>query len=267
MDLELSPEVSEDLEPVFVSRQKSQRFGIKPSTHLNTTPPLPDLGRAYPRLDPIDLNQGVSPRDVNVLATSLAIGPVTPAVTQTNVETPQETPAATTEQEEYVPPSKTAKSMLDHQWLLLKQARQAGNKPMMRTAINQAISTQELLTSLVGHKEMIRLSVVNPQTSVQPHHAPHQFQQGNNPTNNPAQAPRTRQPIPEITFLGRTHSVTQEPLLTPPPPQIQLPTTHQHINPKPINNRSTPSTPILTFLVSNRMDTAAAEDGDKPIRP
>ncbi|KAH9452497.1 hypothetical protein Pst134EB_016449 [Puccinia striiformis f. sp. tritici] len=157
-------------------------------------PPLPDLGRTYSRPDPIDLNQGVSPRDVNTLATSLALAssastpvpahidrlvlnrsqstapplipiptienrPMTPAVTQTNAETHQETPVTTTEEEEYVPPSETAKSMLDHQWLLFERARQAGNEPLMRTAINQAISTQELLTSLVGHEEMIRLSV------------------------------------------------------------------------------------------------------------
>ncbi|POW03246.1 hypothetical protein PSHT_11794 [Puccinia striiformis] len=324
-------------------------------------PPLPDLGRTYSRPDPIDLNQGVSPRDVNTLATSLALAssastpvpahidrlvlnrsqstapplipiptienrPMTPAVTQTNAETHQETPVTTTEEEEYVPPSKTAKSMLDHQWLLFERARQAGNEPLMRTAINQAISTQELLTSLVGHEEMIRLSVgwsaqeeltflktsrreatnrttpmpvqsqvvpmevltphiptANPHTSVQPH----QFQRGNNPTNNPSRAPRTRRQTPDITFLGCTHSVTREPLLPPHPPQIQPPTLHQvyqeqpviirpamhpqtYANPAyqpPINQQPYyPQHPILTRLIPNHMDKAAAEDGDEPIR-
>ncbi|KAI9602938.1 hypothetical protein H4Q26_002246 [Puccinia striiformis f. sp. tritici PST-130] len=196
-----------------------------------------------------------------------------PRVTQTNAETHQETPVTTTEEEEYVPPSETAKSMLDHQWLLFERARQAGNEPLMRTAINQAISTQELLTSLVGHEEMIRLSVgwsaqeeltfletsrreatnrttpmpvqsqvvpmevltphiptANPHTSVQPH----QFQRGNNPTNNPSRAPRTRRQTPDITFLGCTHSVTREPLLPPHPPQIQPPTLHQVYQEQPV---------------------------------
>ncbi|POW11562.1 hypothetical protein PSHT_08412 [Puccinia striiformis] len=128
------------------------------------------------------------------------------------------------------------------------------------------------------------IPTANPHTSVQPH----QFQRGNNPTNNPSRAPRTRRQTPDITFLGRTHSVTREPLLPPHPPQIQPPTLHQvyqeqpviirpamhpqtyanqHINPQSINNRTTPSTPILTRLIPNHMDKAAAEDGDEPIRP
>ncbi|KAI9615718.1 hypothetical protein KEM48_005491 [Puccinia striiformis f. sp. tritici PST-130] len=70
----------------------------------------------------------------------------------------------------------------------------------------------------------------NPHTSVQPH----QFQRGNNPTNNPSRAPRTRRQTPDITFLGRTHSVTREPLLPPHPPQIQPPTLHQVYQEQPV---------------------------------
>ncbi|KNE87080.1 hypothetical protein PSTG_19545 [Puccinia striiformis f. sp. tritici PST-78] len=74
------------------------------------------------------------------------------------------------------------------------------------------------------------IPTANPHTSVQPH----QFQRGNNPTNNPSRAPRTRRQTPDITFLGCTHSVTREPLLPPHPPQIQPPTLHQVYQEQPV---------------------------------
>ncbi|KAI9605760.1 hypothetical protein H4Q26_004126 [Puccinia striiformis f. sp. tritici PST-130] len=98
-------------------------------------PPLPDSGRTYPLPDPINLNQGVSPRDVNPMATALALAssastpvpahierlewnrpqstapplipiptvvnrPTTPAVIPTPVETHSENQAPTTNSEE-----------------------------------------------------------------------------------------------------------------------------------------------------------------------
>ncbi|KAI9624115.1 hypothetical protein H4Q26_016978 [Puccinia striiformis f. sp. tritici PST-130] len=68
-------------------------------------------------------------------------------------------------------------------------------------------------------------------------HLPTTNQQNQGPTiapNNQAPTHRTLHPTPEITYLGRTHSVTREPLPQPPPPRIQPPSTHQAYQNQPI---------------------------------
>ncbi|KAI9619605.1 hypothetical protein KEM48_006251 [Puccinia striiformis f. sp. tritici PST-130] len=68
-------------------------------------------------------------------------------------------------------------------------------------------------------------------------HLPSTNQQIQGPTiasNNQAPMHRTLRPTPEITYLGRTHSVTREPLPQPPPPRIQPPSTLQAYQNQPI---------------------------------
>ncbi|KNF00894.1 hypothetical protein PSTG_05786 [Puccinia striiformis f. sp. tritici PST-78] len=257
-------------------------------------PPLPDLERTHTQQDPIDLNMGVSPREVNPLATSLALAssastpvpayinrlewnrpqstappliplpivpnqPTTPATNSAPPEIPTENRPEGTAEIPYVPPSELAKAMLDNQWYLFERARESQNIPLMRTALEQAISTQDLLTNLIGREQMLQVSEgwsarvemdyletshrsnTNPPgqtlvpTQAEPMvlstpHLPTANQQYLRPTpalNNQAPTYRTRRPTPDITYLGRTHSVTCEPLPPPPPPLIPPPTTHQ----------------------------------------
>ncbi|KAI9620002.1 hypothetical protein H4Q26_013984 [Puccinia striiformis f. sp. tritici PST-130] len=160
------------------------------------------------------------------------------------------------------PPSELAKTMLDNQWYLFKRARESQNVALMRTALEQAISTQALLTNLIGRDEMLRVSegwsarvemdfletslrdqnnLTAPTQAVpmvmSTPHLPSTNQQNQGPTiapNNQAPMHRTLRPTPEITYLGRTHSVTREPLPQPPPPRIQPPSTLQAYQNQPI---------------------------------
>ncbi|KAI9624279.1 hypothetical protein KEM48_009021 [Puccinia striiformis f. sp. tritici PST-130] len=160
----------------------------------SSLPPLPETGRTYSPQGPIDFNQGVSPKDINQYATSLALAssrstpvpmhverlrqdrpPVLqpaliPIPTEENrqerpttalalSENHQEPQVSSTGEEPYIPPSAIATTMLDQQWTLFQRAQQSRNVPVMRTALQQAISTQELLLHLVGHEEMLRVSL------------------------------------------------------------------------------------------------------------
>ncbi|KAI9623189.1 hypothetical protein H4Q26_014685 [Puccinia striiformis f. sp. tritici PST-130] len=181
-------------------------------------------------------------------------------------ESSQENQGSSTGEEPYIPPSAIATTMLDQQWNLFQRARQARNVPLMRTALQQAISTQELLTNLVGHEEMLRVSlqwiardemnlleqsVQNDamQLSTTPASSPTVPMVMSTPhlpgMNNTAPVPTTnvirhvqrqnmRRPTPEITYLGRTHSATRVPLTPPPPPLIPPPTTHQVYQNQPV---------------------------------
>ncbi|POW08278.1 hypothetical protein PSHT_09592 [Puccinia striiformis] len=181
-------------------------------------------------------------------------------------ESSQENQGLSTGEEPYIPPSAIATTMLDQQWNLFQRARQARNVPLMRTALQQAISTQELLTNLVGHEEMLRVSlqwiardemnlleqsVQNDamQLSTTPASSPTVPMVMSTPhlpgMNNTAPVPTTnairhvqrqnmRRPTPEITYLGRTHSATRVPLTPPPPPLIPPPTTHQVYQNQPV---------------------------------
>ncbi|KAI9610787.1 hypothetical protein KEM48_004729 [Puccinia striiformis f. sp. tritici PST-130] len=272
-------------------------------------PPLPDSERTHTLQEPIDLNMGVSPRDVNPFATSLALAssastpvpayidrlewnrpqstaqalvpirpqstapplipiptvsnqPVTPATNPAPLENHTENRARDAEEEAYIPPSELAKTMLDNQWYLFERARESQNVALMRTALEQAISTQALLTNLIGRDEMLwvsegwsaRVEMDFLETSLRDQnnltaptqavpmvmstpHLPSTNQQNQGPTiapNNQAPMHRTLRPTPEITYLGRTHSVTREPLPQPPPPRIQPPSTLQAYQNQPI---------------------------------
>ncbi|KAI9607972.1 hypothetical protein H4Q26_005424 [Puccinia striiformis f. sp. tritici PST-130] len=188
--------------------------------------------------------------------------PVTPATNPAPLENHTENRARDAEEEAYIPPSELAKTMLDNQWYLFKRARESQNVALMRTALEQAISTQALLTNLIGRDEMLRVSegwsarvemdfletslrgqnnLTAPTQAVpmvmSTPHLPSTNQQNQGPTiapNNQAPMHRTLRPTPEITYLGRTHSVTREPLPQPPPPRIQPPSTLQAYQNQPI---------------------------------
>ncbi|KNE89415.1 hypothetical protein PSTG_17131 [Puccinia striiformis f. sp. tritici PST-78] len=165
--------------------------------------------------------------------------------------------------------------MLDQQWTLFQRARQSRNVPVMRTALQQAISTQELLLNLVGHEEMLRVSlqwiardelalleesIQNNATQSTP--TPAQTQTvpmvmstpvlpGMNQTHsargpvpnmiNHAQHQNARRPTPEITYLGRTHSVTPVPLT---PPLNPPPTSHLVYQDQPVAIRPAMAPPV-----------------------
>ncbi|KAH9442539.1 hypothetical protein Pst134EB_028790 [Puccinia striiformis f. sp. tritici] len=245
----------------------------------SSLPPLLEGERTYHPPEPINLNQGMTPMDANSQATSLALAsnmstpvpahvdrlpwtrplvsepalvpiPVVTNQPELRTRTPvlnensQENQGLSTGEEPYIPPSAIATTMLDQQWNLFQRARQARNVPLMRTALQQAISTQELLTNLVGHEEMLRVSlqwiardemnlleqsVQNDamQLSTTPASSPTVPMVMSTPhlpgMNNTAPVPNTnairhvqrqnmRRPTPEITYLGRTHSATRVPL-------------------------------------------------------
>ncbi|KAI9614514.1 hypothetical protein KEM48_005980 [Puccinia striiformis f. sp. tritici PST-130] len=159
----------------------------------SSLPPLPDIGRSLPSQGPLDLDQGVSPSDVNPLAASLALAsntstPVPAPIERFGMNRPplaasawnlfpsgQRTPASPplipipseVQQENSAVPMEgvvstrqfdLAKAMLDHQWALFVVAQEARDVNLMRMALNQAIPSQDLLTNLVGREEMLRIS-------------------------------------------------------------------------------------------------------------
>ncbi|KNE96937.1 hypothetical protein PSTG_09806 [Puccinia striiformis f. sp. tritici PST-78] len=48
--------------------------------------------------------------------------------------------------------------MLDQQWALFLVTQEARDFDLMRMVLNQAIASQDLITSLVGREEMVRVS-------------------------------------------------------------------------------------------------------------
>ncbi|KAH9442390.1 hypothetical protein Pst134EB_028644 [Puccinia striiformis f. sp. tritici] len=159
----------------------------------SSLPPLPDIGRSLPSQGPPDLDQGVSPSNVNPLAASLALAsnmptPVPAPIERFGMNRPplaasawnlfpfgQRTPASPplvpipskVRQENTAVPMEgvvstrqfdLAKAMLDHQWALFVVAQEARDFNLMRMALNQAIPSQDLLTNLVGREEMLRIS-------------------------------------------------------------------------------------------------------------
>ncbi|KAI9608206.1 hypothetical protein KEM48_003338 [Puccinia striiformis f. sp. tritici PST-130] len=159
----------------------------------SSLPPLPDIGQSLPSQGPLDLDQGVSPSDVNPLAASLALAsnmstPVLAPIERFGMNRPplaasawnlfpsgQRTPASPplipipseVQQENSAVPMEgvvstrqfdLAKAMLDHQWALFVVAQEARDVNLMRMALNQAIPSQDLLTNLVGREEMLRIS-------------------------------------------------------------------------------------------------------------
>ncbi|KAI9620613.1 hypothetical protein KEM48_008152 [Puccinia striiformis f. sp. tritici PST-130] len=142
---------------------------------------------------PLDLDQGVSPRDVNLLAASLALAsnmstPVPAPIDRLGTTRPplaasawnlfpsgQRTPASPplvpilseNRQENSAVPMEgvvstrqydLTKAMLDQQWALFIVAQEARNFNLMRMVLNQAIASQDLLTNPVGREEMLRVS-------------------------------------------------------------------------------------------------------------
>ncbi|POW08094.1 hypothetical protein PSHT_09722 [Puccinia striiformis] len=159
----------------------------------SSLPPLPDIGRSLPLHGPLDLDQGVSPRDVNPLAASLALAlnmstPVPAPIDRFSTIRPplaasawnlfpsgQRTPASPplipipseNRQESSAVPMEgvvstrqydLTKAMLDQQWALFVVAQEARDFNLMRMVLNQAIASQDLLTNLVGREEMLRVS-------------------------------------------------------------------------------------------------------------
>ncbi|POW21490.1 hypothetical protein PSHT_02381 [Puccinia striiformis] len=209
-------------------------------------PPLPDSERTHTLQEPIDLNMGVSPRDVNPFATSLALAssastpvpayidrlewnrpqstaqalvpirpqstapplipiptvsnqPVTPATNPAPLENHTENRARDAEEEAYIPPSELAKTMLDNQWYLFKRARESQNVALMRTALEQAISTQALLTNLIGRDEMLRRTngYVDPSPTLDESTEPRAYyspKQSSTDAQNPSTDPRDHVP-------------------------------------------------------------------------
>ncbi|KAI9626544.1 hypothetical protein KEM48_010372 [Puccinia striiformis f. sp. tritici PST-130] len=167
------------------------------------------------------------------------------------------------------------KAMLDQQWALFIVAQEARDFNLMRMVLNQAITSQDLLTNLVGREEMLRVSEnwvardelahldrstsdnsdnrtqipvpnqadppvvpTNSHPSVNPNHAA--FYHHNSRPAIPANRPqRELRPTPEIQYLGRTHSATRERLPPPPPPSNPPPTTLQVYQTQPVALRPT----------------------------
>ncbi|KAI9613047.1 hypothetical protein H4Q26_010319 [Puccinia striiformis f. sp. tritici PST-130] len=126
------------------------------------------------------------------------------------------------------PPSATATTMLDQQWNLFQRARQARNVPLMRTALQQAISTQELLTNLVDTRKCSGNEQYRPGTK---------YQRNLSRTTPEHETTDARDHLP-----GSYHSATRVPLTPPPPPLIPPPTTHQVVVQTALQDGDDPTT-------------------------
>ncbi|KNF02354.1 hypothetical protein PSTG_04557 [Puccinia striiformis f. sp. tritici PST-78] len=159
----------------------------------SSLPPLPDIGRSLPLHGPLDLDQGVSPRDVNLLAASLALAsnmstplpapierfgttrpplaasawnlfpsgqrtPSSPLLVPIPSENRQENSAVLMEGVVSTRQYDLAKVMPNQQWALFVVAQEARDFNLMRMVLNQGIASQDLLTNLVGQEEMLRVS-------------------------------------------------------------------------------------------------------------
>ncbi|KAI9617787.1 hypothetical protein H4Q26_012651 [Puccinia striiformis f. sp. tritici PST-130] len=150
----------------------------------SSLPPLPDIGRSLPSQGPPDLDQGVSPSNVNPLAASLALASNMPTPVPAPIERFRHEPAPSGRlgmepfplrpEDSSLPPASSnpvqsptrehggtdgrsslyetirpRQAMLDHQWALFVVAQEARDFNLMRMALNQAIPSQDLLTNLV----------------------------------------------------------------------------------------------------------------------
>ncbi|POW02800.1 hypothetical protein PSHT_11928 [Puccinia striiformis] len=135
---------------------------------------------------PLDLDQGVSPRDVNLLAASLALAsnmstpirhdstpssslgvePIPIRPENSGIPSASTNPSENRQENSAVPMEGVVstrqydltKAMLDQQWALFIVAQEARDFNLMRMVLNQAIASQDLLTNPVGREEMLRVS-------------------------------------------------------------------------------------------------------------
>ncbi|KAA1101404.1 hypothetical protein PGT21_018930 [Puccinia graminis f. sp. tritici] len=160
-------------------------------------------------------------------------------------------------------------NLFNDQWLMFIQARDNNNVPLMRAALTQAISSQEVIRDLAGGEEMLRISenwiareeLANLERSQQANPTPPVqrlaiTQRAHSHTISPSPAPQplTRQ-ASEITYLGsgqqqlQNQTTSQRPptahrqhqdirmqsaqgnhLPPPPPPSTQPPRASEHYN-------------------------------------
>ncbi|PLW06843.1 hypothetical protein PCANC_28688, partial [Puccinia coronata f. sp. avenae] len=142
---------------------------------------LDHLTEAHPHYDP---HRGVTPSEINLRAASIALAstrstPVPrpierqeflvtrrdqqlpPPLRSTEPTTPVQNQLVLREMTE-VPrppdPAETISDVFHGQWLLFVNAKEQNDCPMMRLALNQAISSQDALENLLGTQRMLEIS-------------------------------------------------------------------------------------------------------------